>query len=132
MVDHAGLFQELFLRAHSCPLEGSKRLRHKKGGAGDPLDFSIPAFLGNLIIRLGDLFRKQGDPLHILHGFCGKTQHKIQFDPIPAALKGRRSACEDLLLRQALIDHIPKSLGTGLRRKGQAALLHILYLAHNV
>ena len=33
---------------------------------------------------------------------------------------------------QPLIDDVTQSLGTRLRRKGKAALFHILHLAHNV
>ncbi len=35
-------------------------------------------------------------------------------------------------LRQPLVDHVPEPLGARLRRKSQAALLHILYLSHHV
>ena len=39
---------------------------------------------------------------------------------------------KDIFLCKSLVDHIAETLGTGLRRKGKAAFLYILYLAHNV
>ena len=39
---------------------------------------------------------------------------------------------KDILFRKTFVDHIPKSLGSGFRRKGKAALFHILHLTHYI
>ena len=81
--DNIGSLNEFFLCTHPGPLKRREGLRHKEGGAGHNLYFSISLVLGNIIICFRNLFRKQRDSLHILHGLRGKTQHKIQLHPVP-------------------------------------------------
>ena len=54
------------------------------------------------------------------------------FSTVPSAFKGLSRAGEDHLFCQPLIDHIPQTLGTGLRREGQAAFAHVLHLSHDI
>lgn len=59
---------------------------------------------------------------NIFVGLRGQTQHKIELDAAPASGKRSPAGVEQVLLRHILIDGIPQALGTGLRRKSQAAL----------
>ncbi len=132
MIYHTGFLQKFFFCTHSGPLEGCERLRNKEGRAGHHLNLSISLILWNFIIRLGNPLRQQRDSFHILHSLCWKTQHKIKLDPVPSAPECLCGAGQNFLLCQPLVDHIPETLGTGLRRKSQAALFHILDLAHHI
>ena len=128
-----GPVQKLLFCTHLRPLEGGKGLWHKEGGACHDLDFAMALFFGyGVIIDLGDLFRQQGDALHILLLLCGQAQHKVQLYSIPASLKGLHGPLEDHFLCQSFVDHIPEPLGAGFRREGQAALFYILHLAHDI
>ena len=127
-----GFFEKFLPGAHACPLEGRKGLRHKEGGADRDLAFSVSLFLWDLIIAAGDFFRQVGDSLLVLFRLRGQAQHEIQLDLAPAALEGLSGPLQDHLLRQALVDHVPQTLGTGLRREGQAAFAHVLHLSHDI
>ena len=67
----------LFIAVHPCPLEWSKRLGDKKGGACGDLAFSISFLLGDLVISPGDLIRQPRNLFHIFFRLCRKAQHKI-------------------------------------------------------
>ena len=71
----------------------------------------VSLVLGNLIVGLGNLFREKGDPLHVLPGLRGLTQHKVELYAVPAGREGVPCPFEDDFLGQALVDHIPQALG---------------------
>ena len=55
MIYRSGTAKELVNGTHSCPLERSKRLRHKEGCADGNLAFSVSLILWDLIIPLCNL-----------------------------------------------------------------------------
>ena len=132
MVYDAGFSEKFLFCAHLRPLERSKWLRNEEGRTRNDLYLAVSLVLRDLVVLLRDLLGKQGDSLHVLHGLCRKTQHEIQLYTVPSALERQRRTVYDIFLCQSLIDNISQSLGTRLRSEGQAALLNILDLAHNV
>ena len=133
VLHRVGLLQEFLLGAHPRPLEGGEGLGHEEGGAGHHLHLPVALRLGDgVVVGLRHLLGEKSDSLDVLHRLRGKSHHKIELHPVPAALEGVGSAGEDGLLREPLVDHVPQPVGAGLRREGQAALLHILDLAHHV
>ena len=88
MVYDAGLTEEFFLGTHRSPLKRCKRLGDKKGGTGNDLNLAGPLVFGDLIIPLCNLLRKKSDPFDIFCSLRRQSEHKIQLDPVPAALKG--------------------------------------------
>ena len=131
-VDDICLIQEFLLGTHARPLEGRKGFRHKEGGADGNLTFAIPLILGNFVVPFCNLFSQPRDRLLIFYRYRGLSQHKVKLHLLPAALEGLSGSFQNNFLGQSLVDHVPETLGTGLRRKGQAALADILYLAHDV
>ena len=132
-LNHFGFFHKILLCIHRCPLEWCKRFRYKEGGADIDLYFALPLFFRNhFIIGFRDLLSQMCDSLHIVFCFCWKAKHKIKFYLIPAAFKRLASAMEDYFLCQSFVDHVPHSLGSCFRGKGQAAFLYILHFAHNI
>ena len=131
-VDNICLIQEFLLGTHTRPLEWGKWLRYKEGGADGNLTFAIPLILGNFVVPFRNLFSQPRDSLLIFYCLRGLSQHKVKLHLLPAALEGLSGSFQNDFLSQSLVDHVPETLGTGLWRKGQAALADILYLAHNV
>ena len=132
MIYRSGTAKELVNGTHSCPLERSKRLRHKEGCADGNLAFSVSLILWDLIIPLCNLLSQMSNLFLIFLCLCRQSQHKIQFYLIPATFKGFSCAFNDDLFGQSFIDHITQSLGSCFRCKGQAALSDILYFVHNI
>ena len=132
MIDHISAMKKFFLCTHLRPLKRRKGLGHEEGSADHDLALFIPLFLRYIIIPFGDLFRQPCNPFHIFFIFGGKSQHKIQFYPVPSSLKRLPGAFQDHFLRKPLIDHIPKPLRARLRRKSQAAFFHILHFPHDI
>ena len=132
VVYDARFSEEFFLRAHLRPLERGKWLRNKEGGTCNDLHLSVSLVLRDLVILLRDLLGKQGDPFHIFDRLRRKSEHEIELYTVPAALERQRRTVQDIFLGKALIDDVSEALGACLRRKGKAALLDILHLAHNV
>ena len=89
VVYNAGFSEELLFCAHLRPLERGKWLRNKEGGTCNDLHLSVSLVLRDLVILLRDLLGEQGDPFHIFHGLCRKTQHEIQLYTVPSALEGQ-------------------------------------------
>ena len=128
-----GLIQEFILCVHFCPLEWSKRLRDKERGTGHYLYLSCPLFFGDCLKEKGgDLIGKLGYAPDILFRFRRKTQHKVQLYPGPASFKGHSGAFQYNLFRQSFVNYITESLTACFRSKSKTALLHILYLAHDI
>ena len=122
----------LFIAVHPCPLEWSKRLGDKKGGACGDLAFSISFLLGDLVISPGDLIRQPRNLFHIFFGLRRQAEHKIKLYLIPSSFKGLSGPFQYHLFCQPLVDHVPQTLGACLRRKCQAAFADILNLAHDI
>ena len=72
------------------------------------------------------------DTFHIILGFGRKSEHKIQFYFIPAALKSFSGTFQNHFLGKTFVDNITQSLRTGFRCEGQAALFDILYFLHDI
>ena len=130
--DDIGPLNKFVLCAHPRPLEGREGLGDKEGGAGHDLNLALALILGNVIVGLRNLLGEKGDALHVLTGLRGLSQHKVELYPVPARRKGIPGTLENDLLREPLVDHVPKPLGAGLRREGDAALFYILHLAHHI
>ena len=82
--------------------------------------------------RFEDLVDQFGNAQNVLVGLCGQAQHKVELDVVPAAFKRGGTGLQDLRLRHILVDSVAQALGTGLRRKGQTALAHLLQPQHQV
>ena len=67
-----------------------------------------------------------------LSSLCGSPSIKYSFTLFQPPWNACFCALQDDFLGQSLIDDIAHALGTGLRRKGQAALLDVLDLAHDI
>ena len=88
VVDHFCTSDVILRRVHSCPLERCKRLRNEKGGTDRDLASAVPLLLGNsVIIACRRLIGKLRDRPHIRLCLGRKSQHKVELDLIPAALK---------------------------------------------
>ena len=128
-----GLVQKFLRRVHGRPLEGSEGLGNEEGGTRYDLDLAGALLLRHSFKEGGrDLVAQLGNAADILLGFRGKPQHEIKLHPGPAAFKGHGGSLQDDLLGQSFIDHVAQPLASRLRREGQTALLHILYLSHDV
>ena len=73
-----------------------------------------------------------GDSFHIFLCFCRKAKHKIKFYLVPSALKCFSCTVKNHFLCQTFVDNITQTLGACFRCESKAALLYILYLAHNI
>jgi hypothetical protein len=60
------------------------------------------------------------------------SEHEVEFHLVPSALKCLKGTVHDILLCDSIVDDVAHPLGTRLCGKGKTALLHILYLGHNV
>src|SRR5699024_12031952 len=114
------------------PLELRKRLRDKEGRTECHLAFSVSLILRNLVVLSSHPIRQSWDLFHILFCLTRKSEHKVEFDFIPASFKGFGSAVQNHLFGQSFVNDIPHPLGSGFRRKGQTALLDVLYLSHHI
>ena len=90
-----------------------------------------PLFVhGVFLPGLDDLVHQLGDAQHILVGFRGQTQHKVELYVVPASGKGLGAGIQNFVFGQILVDHVPKPLGARLRSKGQTAFPDGLQLFH--
>ena len=128
------LFQKFLFGTHGRPLKRGKGLGNEKGGTCNDLYFTVDAFLFRYCLEkgCGNFIGEFADSPDILFCLCGKSQHEIKFYPGPSAFKGECRAIENYFFGQTLVDYIPKPLAACFRCKCEAALLHILYLAHHV
>ena len=58
----------------------------------------------------------------------GKSNQKVQLDPTPPLAKCGINRCEEVVVRDQLIDHFAHSPGAALWGKGEACALHLLNL----
>ena len=130
--DDSCTIKEFFFPAHWRPLEWGKWLWNKERSTCCDLTFSVSLIFWDLVVTFRDFFTKMSDTFHIILGFGRKSEHKIQFHFIPAALKSFSGTFQNHFPGQTFVDHITQSLGTGFRCKCQAALFDILYFLHNI
>ena len=67
---------------------------------------------------------------NIFIGFCGKTQHEVEFDIAPAAFKSLCTGVQNFIFRQVFVDYIAQTLGSGFWCEGQTALADSLQFFH--
>ena len=118
---------------HGRPLKRRESLGHKEGSADRDLAAAVPLFLRDFFIiggrnSVGQV--RDRDP--VLLRFCREPQHEIELDLVPAPAEGFPGSGEDLLFRDALVDHIPEPLRSGLRRECQTAPADVLDPGHEV
>ena len=127
------LVNKILFCIHWSPLEWGKWLWHKEGGADYDLNLSMAFFLGNgIVIFFCNALSQVCDSLHIFFCFGRKSQHKVKLYTVPTANEGFFRAVEDHFLCKPFVNYVTKSLGTCFRGKSKAALLNILYFAHNI
>ena len=111
-------------------LKGRKGFGHKARYAhGDLRRGALPAvFSAHLVPNLQHLVGQRGYAVQILVGFRGQAHHKVQFNLTPAAAESHARHAFQIGFQHALVDHVPQTLGTCFRRKGQAGLFPLLHL----
>ena len=57
---------------------------------------------------------------HVLLGFGRQADHEVELDLLPAPGKKPPNVVQDVVLGNALVDHVPQPLGGGLRGHGRA------------
>jgi len=96
---------------HGCPLERSKGLGDKKGSAhGDPAPPAAFLLRNLIVVGRADPVCQLRDLHAVLLRLRGQAQHKVEFHPAPAASERLPRPGQDLLLRDAFVDHIPQAL----------------------
>ena len=66
----------------------------------------------------------------IIIGFGGKTDHKIEFDHLPAQLKCILHRVDDFLFTDIFINHVTQALAAGFRGNCEAGFAHLLNQFH--
>ena len=69
---------------------------------------------------------------HIIFCFSWKSEHEIKLYLIPSTFKCFTCTMKNILFCQTFVDNITQTLGACFRCESKAALLYILYLAHNI
>ena len=69
---------------------------------------------------------------HIIFCFSWKSEHEVKLYLIPSTFECFTCTMKDHFFGKSFVNYITKSLGTGFRCESKAALLYILYLAHNI
>ena len=125
------LFVQFLLGCLRIPLERGLRLRHKAGGRRRNLD-AARAVWRRHAPAIGDVFAQLRHLVKIRVGLGRQTHHKVQLDVVPAALKGIGARREQIFFCDIFVDDIAQTLTARLRRKGQAALAHLLHALHQL
>ena len=76
--------------------------------------------------------RQIGDPDHVLVRFRRQAEHEVELHAVPASGKRRSAGLQYFFLGDVFIDGVAQALRSGLRRKGKAALAHLLHLEHQL
>ena len=132
MIDRRCKAQIITRVIHHRPLERREWLRDKEGCRYGDTALSVSFLLGNLIVLLRDLLRQMGDILPVLLRLCRLAEHEIELHLVPSASESLPCTMKNILLRQALVDDIPKPLRSCFRSESQRALADILHLAHHI
>ena len=128
-----GLLYEIFFSVHAGPLEWGKWFRYKERGTYVDLNFAVTFFFRHFfIIGFCDLLSKMSDTLHIILCFRRKSEHEVEFYLIPSTLECFSCTVKNVLFCQTFVDNVTQTLGTCFWCECQAALLDILYFAHNI
>ena len=69
---------------------------------------------------------------HIIFCFSWKSEHEVKLYLIPSTFECFTCTMKNILFSQTFVDNITQTLGACFRCESKAALLYILYLAHNI
>ena len=82
--------------------------------------------------RVQHLIGKLRNAEYVLVRLRRQTEHEVELDTVPPALKGDLAGMEQVFLAHVFIDRVAQALRSGLGRERQAALAHLLQAAHDV
>ena len=111
-------------RVHGHKLERRVGLGHKTGAADGHLNAAALGMV-HTIIKVYDFLGRLGNALDILQRLGRQAHHEVEFDRRIATFECNAAGLLDLVPGNIFVDDIAQALGTGLRRKRQAALAHL-------
>ena len=109
------------------PLERGEGLGHEHAGRGRHAHAALgPLLLGHAVEGVHHLFRQIADAAQVFVGFGGQAHHEVQLHAAPAAFKSAGDGTDQIVLRDALVDHVAQPLGARFGGQGQAGFFHLL------